>query len=106
VDLLKLVAKLQQAGEIPTSTQLWAAGNPMAEPDAAWLEAKADAGATTVLTQPPIAWERFFAWMADAERRGVLERCRVCAGVPVITSSKGLRFWLRLCGVRADGALP
>lgn len=106
IDMLHAAQRLRQCGTIPRGTVLWAAGNPVTEADAGRLAAKAEAGATGFLTQPPLAWREFELWMADARRRRVTDECDVFVGIPMLTSPAVLRFWISLCGASVTGAAP
>ena len=64
--LLEAARQLRDGGAIPAHVGLWAAENPVLERSAARLQAKVEAGAERVLTQPPLAWERF---QVRSERR-------------------------------------
>jgi 5,10-methylenetetrahydrofolate reductase len=104
LDLLRTARDLQSGGDLPSGIELWAAANPITEPSAARLEAKVEAGATTFLTQPPLAYDRFRVWMEDAHKRGIVPAQRMLVGVPLITSAMHLRFWISLCGAPIEGA--
>lgn len=65
---------------------------------------QADAGATTVLTQPLFDSDAFSAWTEDAARRGIWERVELIVGHPTITSYTGLSFWLALSGMNGQAA--
>ncbi|KAG2501573.1 hypothetical protein HYH03_000078 [Edaphochlamys debaryana] len=72
LDTLRIATRLRAAGAIPPDTQLWAVANPNTERGAGLLERKVELGAQVVLTQPPLDWEAYLAWLGDAERRGLL----------------------------------
>jgi 5,10-methylenetetrahydrofolate reductase len=101
--LLHRAAEMKQAGVLAPDVELWAAANPVIEPCGALVEAKADAGATTILTQPPLAWEAFQAWMVDLRRRELHKRCRICIGAPMLSSPANLKFWIGLCTAPTTG---
>jgi 5,10-methylenetetrahydrofolate reductase len=103
LDLLCTASTLQRSHQISPAIELWAAANPVTETSAELLEAKVDAGATTFLTQPPLAWDNFERWMEDAHVRQVTQRCQICVGVPMLTSPANLRFWISLCGASVQG---
>ncbi|KXZ55610.1 hypothetical protein GPECTOR_2g1160 [Gonium pectorale] len=72
LDTLRVATRLKEAGHIHPGTQLWAVANPNTERDAVLLERKASLGASAVLTQPPLDWPAYLAWLDDVERRGLL----------------------------------
>lgn len=106
---------------LPPGLALWAVANPVTEKDAARSAAKAAAGAEALLTQPPLDWDAFERWLADARRRGLGElsgasaqqhapvspppagSARLVVGFPALSSSANAAFWLELCGARRDG---
>ncbi|KAG1671159.1 hypothetical protein FOA52_005413 [Chlamydomonas sp. UWO 241] len=100
IDALKLASELRAKGDIPEATQLWCVANPNTERDASLLEAKIAAGATVVLTQPPLDFEAFEAWMGDARARGLTSKARVLCGAPMLSSPANVAFWIALadCG--------
>lgn len=95
--LLRLAQQLQATGEVAPSTQLWATANPNLETSAAYLEAKVEAGAQVILTQPPLVWSAFERWAEDADKRGLLGRTQVLVGAPMLTSPGSVGFWMALC---------
>ena len=95
-DLLRAAAHLREAGDLPARTALWAVENPLRERGAGRLERKLEAGAETVITQPPLLRGRFEAWWGDLQARGLHRDANVLVGVPFLTSPENLRFWLRL----------
>lgn len=60
--------------------------------------AQIEAGASIVLTQPPLDWPAFEAWMEDVNRRRLHESARLLVGFPALTSASGAAFWAALCG--------
>jgi hypothetical protein len=113
---------------LPPSLALWAVANPVTEKDAARSAAKAAAGAEALLTQPPLDWDAFERWLADARRRGLgggqaaaassssaaqqhrhgttpppTGSARLVVGFPALSSSANAAFWVELCGARRDG---
>ena len=102
-DLLVTARELRRDGLIPSHVGIWAAENPVLECDASRLEAKISAGAETVLTQPPLAWERFEGWMDDARQRGATSAADIIVGMPLLTSPGTLRFWIQLCNAPVHG---
>lgn len=98
---------------MPCNLELWAVANPNIEKDASLLEAKMEAGATTVLTQPPFNLTAFERWKADADRRGIIldnsreggeGKVRLIVGMPFISSPSNLSFWLSLAGCSSNQA--
>ncbi len=98
VSLLRAASALRGAGAIPAATSLWAVANPVTERNAARLEAKIEAGAQAVLTQPPLDWPAFEAWWADVERRGLQRAARILIGFPALSSAANASFWVALAG--------
>ena len=60
------------------------------------------AGAAVILTQPPLDWPAFEAWMEDARRRGLHEAARLCVGFPCLSSAANCGFWLALCNAGSN----
>lgn len=56
------------------------------------------AGAQVILTQPPLDWARFEAWMEDARRRQLHSAARLLVGFPLLSSAANVTFWGALCG--------
>lgn len=54
------------------------------------------------MTQPPLDWPAFEAWMADATRRGLHEAARLVIGFPCISSAANCGFWLALCNAGSN----
>lgn len=70
---------MRAEGTLPASLALWCVDNPLLQ-NGARLEAKAEAGAQVVLTQPPLLWAAFERWAADVQRyadarQSCLTRC-------------------------------
>jgi 5,10-methylenetetrahydrofolate reductase len=103
ITMLQTAAGLRAAGAIPGSTSLWAVANPVTEPDASRTEAKVEAGAEVVLTQPPLDWGAFERWWADAERRGLPGAAKILIGYPALSSAANASFWLALAGGGGSG---
>ncbi|KAK9841276.1 hypothetical protein WJX74_003007 [Apatococcus lobatus] len=126
VDLLKTAAQMKQAGDLPPDVQLWATENPNVNPvkrlvtkaccdtPLEWpqwahgqilpwtsvnVHVVVEAGATTILTQPPFLWQAFEEWHLALDRQQVLEECQLVVGMPILSSVRNLQFWLELCGV-------
>jgi hypothetical protein len=102
--MLQTASGLRAAGAIPEATSLWAVANPVTEPDASRTEAKIEAGAQAILTQPPLDWASFERWWADAERRGLPAAAKIMVGFPALSSAGNASFWLALAG--AGGSAP
>lgn len=94
VYLLQMAESMRQSGEIPEDISFWAVGNPMTD-SSSRLKEKADAGAVTILTQPPFLRKPSEQWFQNVDGTTV----NMLIGIPMITSRKSLRFWLQLCGV-------
>jgi 5,10-methylenetetrahydrofolate reductase len=63
------------------------------------------AGAQVLLTQPPLDWGAWDAWLQDAARRGVTSRARLLVGFPCLSSAANASFWAALCGARHNAAV-
>lgn len=89
-------------------------------------------GANAVLTQPPLDWEAYLAWLEDARRRGLLNEqlppgnsrstslsssgstsssgsssagpLRLIVGHPMASSAANLSFWVSLAGCGGSAA--
>lgn len=72
VAALKLASTMRAQGPLPRSLALWCVDNPLLQ-DGARLEAKVEAGAQVVLTQPPLLWGAFERWIADIQRYALAE---------------------------------
>lgn len=104
VGMLQEAASMRAAGELPPSLALWAVVNPLTEPPAR-AAAKVDAGATVIVTQPPLLWPRWEAWWKGVADAGLPGAARVVAGVALPPTPNALRFWLALAGATSlDGA--
>ncbi|KAL3691964.1 hypothetical protein R1sor_005615 [Riccia sorocarpa] len=95
LEMLRTSTRLREAGDIPAGVQLWAVENPLAN-SVERLEQKIDAGAETLILQPPLLTDRFGEWWDAARTRGLLQAARVVVGLPFITSAKNLAFWFKL----------
>lgn len=51
-----------------------------------------------MLTQPPLDWPAFEAWMDDVTRRRLHQAAQLLIGFPALTSAGGVAFWAALCG--------
>uniref|UniRef100_A0A1D2A210 Methylenetetrahydrofolate reductase (NAD(P)H) n=1 Tax=Auxenochlorella protothecoides TaxID=3075 RepID=A0A1D2A210_AUXPR len=100
LSMLRDAGTARSRGELPADTRLWAVANPGSE-TLRRLAAKVEAGASTVLTQPPLLWRRSREWMERAAENGLTHRARIVLGVPLITSRSNLEFWLFLIGAGA-----
>lgn len=56
------------------------------------------AGAEVILTQPPLDWAKFVAWMEDAQQRQLHTAARLLVGFPLLSSAANMTFWAALCG--------
>jgi hypothetical protein len=103
VQMIKEAKQMQEEGHLPLSLGLWCCANPMMlSNEAMRLAEKIDAGATVVLTQPPLLFDRFEKFMHEARDLGIPERCRVIVGVPIVSSASNLRYWASLCGLKLE----
>jgi len=104
--LLRAAKALQAAGDLPAGMGLWCVANPLAERGAGRAAEKVGAGASALLTQPPLGlWGPWEAWWADADRLGVTRQAAVVAGLALPTTAAGFAFWLGLAGAgRVSGA--
>ena len=87
--------------------ELWCVENPLQAFDGGRLARKLEAGATKVVTQPPLLRDAFLRWFeeCDGALGGTLTGTTpdpFLVGVPCITSANSLSFWLEICGVRAQ----
>eukprot|EP00897_Mesotaenium_endlicherianum_P000492 jgi/Mesen1/10443/ME000082S09947 len=95
VAMLRAAHQLRAQGLLHPSVQLWAVENPLQHtPDR--LARKIEAGAECIITQPPLLPDRFQAWWESAAQQGLLKETRVIVGLPIISSSNNLAFWMRL----------
>lgn len=95
-DVLRMAANLRAEGQLPAQTSIWAAENPLTSHPSRF-EAKVEAGAETIVTQPPLVWGRVEKWYEDLDRRGMIRDTRLVVGLPMLTSPGNLRFWAALC---------
>ncbi|KAF6260457.1 hypothetical protein COO60DRAFT_891899 [Scenedesmus sp. NREL 46B-D3] len=98
VAMLRQASQLKQCGVLPQQLALWAVANPVMEPDASYAEQKIAAGAEVILTQPPLDWAKFVAWMEDAQQRQLHTAARLLVGFPLLSSAANMTFWAALCG--------
>ena len=102
---LDLVRELRQAGEIHSDIPVWAVENPLihsVKKRVDRLAQKIEAGAEAIITQPPLAWNRFGTWWEEADRRG-LTRTPILVGIPIPRSTEALRLWFFLTGLGTRG---
>ncbi|BDA40706.1 hypothetical protein COCOBI_01-3590 [Coccomyxa sp. Obi] len=96
VSALHLAHSLRDQGLLPPQTSLWAVANPLVDtPDT--LERKVAAGAEVILTQPPLIYSKFESWFDGVDRLGVASKAKIVIGIPMLTSSRSMLFWLELC---------
>ncbi|OAE24329.1 hypothetical protein AXG93_2798s1020 [Marchantia polymorpha subsp. ruderalis] len=69
LDMLRTASQLRKFGNISPGVQLWAVENPLLN-SVARLEQKIEAGAETVILQPPLLIDRFGEWWGAARSRG------------------------------------
>jgi 5,10-methylenetetrahydrofolate reductase len=101
IALLREARALRAAGEIDDDVLLACVANPTAEGGGdgpARLEAKIEAGAELVVTQPNLVFARHRAWWEEVRRRGLDRETEIVFGVAIATSSAGMRFWMGLAG--------
>ncbi len=59
-----------------------------------------DAGAEVIVTQPPLLWDKFEAWINSVQsffRQRLLGKTRLIVGCPMVSSAANMKFWLYLC---------
>ena len=98
-DLLTAANELKQNGLLPDRLDLWAVENPLLPLNQRRMVRKAEAGASTLVTQPPLLKDHFGRWWEACDKLGLLENVNMRVGVPIITSTNNLRFWFAICGV-------
>lgn len=100
--LLRLAAQLRREGELEAETALLVAANPHRE-DLSGLQAKLDAGAEAVVTQPALnlsgRFERWIEAASGALGRVPTGRVPLLVGVACPATPAEVRLWLRLIGV-------
>lgn len=99
---LDQASRLRARGEIPESIDLWAVANPMTDSVDSFCR-KVDAGARCFLTQPPFFPGQSLAWFEGVAATDQARGVDILVGVPMITSTRNLEFWLDLCGVSYGG---
>ena len=102
LDMLTEATAMRGAGLLPSRLALWAVANPLLEPPSR-AAAKVEAGASVLLTQPPLAWDAWADWWRGVEEAGVAERAAIVAGVALPPTPSALRFWVALAG---SGGVP
>lgn len=93
---LKLAHELRLAGDLPTDVSFWAVENPLIH-STDRLKQKIAAGAEVIVTQPPLLWDRFEAWMNKVQQQNLLGETKLIVGCPMISSAANMKFWLHLC---------
>ena len=96
--ILELCYKLRSQGKIPLGVNIWAVENPLignVSERVNRLERKEKAGAEAIIIQPPICWQRFIEWLTLVNERK-LTKIPIIVGIPIITSSRLLKFWFYL----------
>ena len=101
LSLLREAHSMREAGEIDEDVMLACVANPTAEggegrEGLARLEAKIEAGAEMVITQPSLIPSRHRAWWESVKRAGLDQETEIVFGAALSTSSKNLGFWMRL----------
>lgn len=105
VELLRLAVRMKEEEALSRDVGLWATVNPMAGDIGKEVDLfvrKVEAGATVVVTQPPLIWERFEDWMVEVRRQGI--DCDIVVGLPIFSSVNNVRFWYRLVGIDVERA--
>ncbi len=100
--LLRGAARLRADDTLPDDTALLVAANPLLETDTSSLQAKLDAGAEGVVTQPALLPLRASRWWEVVAP--LMQGTPVLLGVACITSPREIELWLRLAGVPATDA--
>ena len=95
------VFQFTQEDLIDEDVMLACVANPTAEggegrEGLARLEAKIEAGAEMVITQPSLIPSRHRAWWESVKRAGLDRETEIVFGAALSTSSKNLGFWMRL----------
>lgn len=109
-DILELIKKMKREGRIPEDLPIYAVADPYQgtiQDSVDRLQAKIDAGAEMIFTQPPLVWNEFKLWWNEIERRGLSRRVPIIIGIPLIASSGNLQFWYQFLirtGVKNDEA--
>ncbi|KAK9824200.1 hypothetical protein WJX72_008491 [[Myrmecia] bisecta] len=101
LDSLRMAARLRGEGVLPAEVSLWAVENPLVNQPSRLVH-KIEAGAQVVITQPPLLWGRFDQWIQEVHRQGLHKHTRLVIGMPIISSTGNLDFWLRLCNARGQ----
>ena len=97
LDMLAEASAMREDGLLPRDVALWAVANPLLEPPSR-AAAKVEAGASVLLTQPPLAWGAWAGWWRGVEEAGVPARAAIVAGVALPPTPSALRFWVALAG--------
>jgi len=98
--------QLKTLGVFPQDLQLWAVSDPYKFQNRKgeikiWkavddVRSKIDAGATTIVTQPPYLRGQYMEFLRQLHRQGLTERAQIKIGVPLITNPRHLAFWFKL----------
>eukprot|EP00898_Chlorokybus_atmophyticus_P001422 jgi/Chlat1/2280/Chrsp17S02581 len=108
VRALTIASGMRARGDIDPHLMLWATANPLKAAGTGraniaknvdWLRRKVDAGAEAILTQPPLLWDEFERWWEAVTHAGLHRHTSIVAGLPILTTSRSVKFWLQLCGV-------
>ncbi|DBB06699.1 TPA: hypothetical protein ACH3X1_012202 [Trebouxia sp. C0004] len=96
IQTLKMASELRHAGDVPPHVALWAVENPLTN-STDRLKRKIDAGAEVIVTQPPLLWDKFEAWISSVQKQMLLGNTRLIVGCPMVSSAANMKFWLYLC---------
>ncbi|KAL0031837.1 hypothetical protein WJX79_010535 [Trebouxia sp. C0005] len=83
IQTLKIASELRCAGDVPPHVALWAVENPLTN-STDGLKRKIDAGAEVIVTQPPLLWDKFEAWINSVQQQRLLDKTRLIVGCPMI----------------------
>lgn len=96
IQTLKMASEMRCAGDVPPHVALWAVENPLTN-STDRLKQKIDAGAEVIVTQPPLLWNKFEAWINSVQQQRLLGKTRLIVGCPMVSSAANMKFWLYLC---------
>lgn len=100
VTALRDLRREMHHGAVPNDLALLAAANPVAgKVEAERVERKLEAGADSIVTQPPLLPAAWDAWASEMERRDLFRGFALIVGAACITSERSARWWLGLCGL-------